>query len=81
MTNKSRNNSIIVYSFAILAMLFWGLTFIWSKIVFEYYNPIATITLRLLISTVLLFFILLIFFRKHLVYPKGKMKLFFMIAL
>lgn len=81
MTNKSRNNSIIVYSFAILAMLFWGLTFIWSKIVFEYYNPIATITLRLLISTILLFFILLIFFREHLVYPKGKMKLFFMIAL
>ncbi len=78
---KQNNNSInIVYFFAVLAMLFWGLSFIWSKIVFEYYNPIATITIRLLISSILLLLILLVFYRKHLVFPKGRFKLFFLIA-
>ena len=36
-------------------MIFWGMSFVWSSIVFKYYNPITTIFLRLIISTVLLF--------------------------
>jgi drug/metabolite transporter (DMT)-like permease len=36
-------------------MIFWGMSFVWSSIVFKYYNPITTIFLRLTISTVLLF--------------------------
>ena len=39
-------------------MIFWGMSFVWTKIVFEYYNPITTVFLRLLISSVLLFVIL-----------------------
>lgn len=42
---------------AILAMLFWGLSFIWSTIVFEYYNPITTVFLRLVLSSAILWFI------------------------
>jgi drug/metabolite transporter (DMT)-like permease len=46
------------YTFAILAMLFWGLSFVWSSIVLQYYSPIATIFLRLVISTTVLFLFL-----------------------
>ena len=46
-----------VYVFAVLAMVFWGMSFIWTSIVFEYYDPISTIFLRLLISSAFLFLI------------------------
>ena len=35
-------------------MVFWGMSFVWTSIVFKYYNPITTIFLRLVISTILL---------------------------
>lgn len=35
---------------AFFSMLFWGISYIWSKIVFEYYTPLTTIFLRLIIS-------------------------------
>lgn len=43
-----------IYPIIILSMIFWGMSFVWSSIVFKYYNPIATIFLRLVISTALL---------------------------
>lgn len=49
------------YILIFLAMLFWGLTFVWSSIVFEYYSPITTLMMRLLISTSLMFLGLWIF--------------------
>lgn len=36
-------------------MLFWGISYVWSKVVFEYYTPLTTIFLRLLISIAVLF--------------------------
>jgi len=47
-----------IYIAAILAMVFWGMSFIWTSIVFEYYQPITTIFLRLVISTIFLFLLL-----------------------
>ncbi len=44
-----------IYGIAFLSMLFWGMSYIWSKIVFNYYPPVTTIFLRLVISTVMLF--------------------------
>ncbi|NTV84400.1 MAG: DMT family transporter [Bacteroidales bacterium] len=44
-----------IYPIIILSMIFWGMSFVWSSIVFKYYNPITTIFLRLIISTILLF--------------------------
>lgn len=35
-------------------MLFWGFSFIWSKIVFEVYNPVTTVLFRLIISAIVL---------------------------
>lgn len=39
-------------------MLFWGMSFVWTKIVLEYYGPITTVLLRLIISSVILFTVL-----------------------
>ncbi|MFH1118875.1 MAG: DMT family transporter [Bacteroidota bacterium] len=43
------------YIFAILSMLFWGLTFVWFKIAVDYYEPVTIIFIRLILSSVLLF--------------------------
>lgn len=39
----------------LLAMLFWGISFVWSKMVFETYTPLTTIFFRLTISVIFLF--------------------------
>lgn len=39
-------------------MLFWGMSFVWTKIVLEFYAPITTIFLRLIISSSVLYFVL-----------------------
>ncbi|MEE4256213.1 MAG: DMT family transporter [Bacteroidales bacterium] len=46
---------VYIYIAAVTAMLFWGMSFIWTSIVFESYSPITTIFLRLLLSSVFLF--------------------------
>ncbi len=35
-------------------MMLWGLSYIWTKIVFNYYQPLTTVFLRLLISSIIL---------------------------
>jgi len=47
--------SLLVYGSITLAMLFWSFSFVWTKIVYLAYNPITTVFLRLVISSVLLF--------------------------
>ncbi|HQF18908.1 MAG TPA: DMT family transporter, partial [Bacteroidales bacterium] len=49
--------SAFVYLLVILAMVFWGMSYVWTTMVFRYLNPITTIFLRLVISSALLFFI------------------------
>lgn len=48
-------NSIKIYVAVSLAMVFWSLSFIWYKEVFEFYKPISLVVGRLLISTVFLY--------------------------
>lgn len=50
MTKKS----IAVYLSAILAMVFWALSFIWYKEVLMLYKPVSLVLMRLIISSVLL---------------------------
>ena len=63
-----------VYLFAVLSMLFWGLSFVWFKIVVKWYEPVTIIFLRLVISGVLMMGFMLItrsfqvIKRKHLKY-------------
>jgi len=49
--------NLLIYGSLILAMLFWSFSFVWVKIVYLIYNPITTVFLRLVISSVLLFLI------------------------
>lgn len=44
-----------VHIAALFSMLFWGFSFIWTKIVLEQYSPITTIFFRLIISFLFLF--------------------------
>lgn len=36
-------------------MVFWGMSFIWTTIVFRYYDPITTVFIRLVLSSAILF--------------------------
>ncbi|NVO19267.1 MAG: DMT family transporter [Bacteroidetes bacterium] len=54
MVTKTGFRTLTVYTYAVLAMLFWGLSFVWFKLVIVAYDPITIIFLRLLISSFLL---------------------------
>jgi drug/metabolite transporter (DMT)-like permease len=41
---------VLVYISVLLSMLFWGMSYIWIKVVFQFYNPITTVFLRLMIA-------------------------------
>jgi drug/metabolite transporter (DMT)-like permease len=45
----------LVYLLVILAVAFWGGSYVWTKVLFEYYGPITIMFFRLGISTVLVF--------------------------
>ncbi len=46
--------NFLIYIIATLSMLFWGLSFVWVKIVYEYYRPFTVVTIRLFLATLLL---------------------------
>ncbi len=52
-------NKKLLYTYVaiILAMFFWGFSFIWSKILLELYKPVTIVFLRLLISVLFLFIV------------------------
>jgi len=50
----STQKPVVTYIWILLSMFFWGMSFIWTSIVFQCYPPITTIFLRLVLSTVLL---------------------------
>jgi drug/metabolite transporter (DMT)-like permease len=58
-----KNLKTPVYFFPLSAMLFWGLSFIWSTILLKYYPPVTIIFIRLILSSSFLF-LLIILFRK-----------------
>ncbi|MDP1622028.1 MAG: DMT family transporter [Bacteroidales bacterium] len=46
---------IPVYFYPVAAMLFWGLSFIWSSMLLQHYQPVTIIFIRLIISSAFLF--------------------------
>ncbi len=46
-------------------MLFWGISFVWTKIVFNYYGPVTTVFIRLIISSAFLYLIIKFFFKRE----------------
>ena len=50
-----KNSKLYPSSFAVISMLLWGMSFVWTSIVLEYYQPVTIIFLRLFIATGFLF--------------------------
>ncbi len=69
----------VIYFGLLIAMLLWGMTFIWYKQAYPQITPIALVTLRLFISSLLLFLIV-IFFRKLEPVPKSDIPQFLLLA-
>jgi len=44
-----------IHIIAFVSMFFWGMSYVWSKIVFEVYSPLTTIFFRLIISSFVLY--------------------------
>ena len=55
------DKSYLVHLAGIVAMIFWGMSFIWSTQVYASLNPTATIFLRLVVATIFLTTILFLF--------------------
>ena len=56
-----KNRNYLVHIAGVIAMIIWGLSFIWSTQVYRNLNPTATIFLRLVIATIFFTAILFIF--------------------
>ena len=50
-----------VYFYPLAAMLFWGMSFVWTSILLKYFQPVSIIFIRLIISSLFLFSVSLIF--------------------
>lgn len=60
-----QKNIFLVYFLTLMAIVFWGISYVWMKVVYNYYEPITTMFLRLSLSTVFLFVILSFFGKKE----------------
>ena len=49
------NKKVQLYIIIVLSMVFWGMSFVWSTIVFRYLEPITTVFFRLILSSAILF--------------------------
>jgi len=77
--NMKRTN-FIAYVAVFLAMVFWSYTFIWYKVVYNYYNPITVVFFRLIISSIFLF-LLMYPLKKLQKIRKGDFKYFLLVSL
>jgi drug/metabolite transporter (DMT)-like permease len=50
-----------VYFYPLAAMLFWGMSFVWTSILLKYFQPVSIIFIRLIISSLFLFTVSLLF--------------------
>jgi len=55
-----KKERVPAYLYALGAMLFWGMSFVWTSILLKYYQPVTIIFIRLIISSLFLFSILFI---------------------
>ena len=74
-----KNNKSYIYTITIASMLFWGMAFIWMKIVLQYYQPITVATLRIFLSSIFLLFYIKLF-KKSQKIDKSDYKIFLISA-
>jgi drug/metabolite transporter (DMT)-like permease len=76
----SRLTNLKPFLAVILAMAFWGMTFVWVKIALQAFQPVTILLFRLIISSILLWLIVLVF-RKYQPVRTGDIKIFAVAAL
>lgn len=64
---------------ALMAMMFWGVSYIWTKLVLEYYQPITIMFIRLSISA-LLMYIYIRFNREAIKIARSDYKIFILLS-
>lgn len=75
-----KSNNYFVYFLIGIAMVIWGLSYIWANKVYQFYSPVTTVFLRILIA--LIFFILLsLILRKFQQIKKKDIKIFLLLGL
>ncbi len=47
-------NKYHIYLLLILAVVFWGVSYVWTKMAFEYYGPITVMLIRLTLSSLMM---------------------------
>ncbi|MCK9611866.1 MAG: DMT family transporter [Bacteroidales bacterium] len=55
-----KKNTALIYLALVLSMVFWSFSYIWIKKVYVYLNPLTTVFLRLIISSIFLIVITLV---------------------
>jgi len=80
MIKQMKKNNLIPYLSVTLAMIFWSYTFIWYKVVYEFYNPITVVFFRLIISSIFLFALMYPLKRLQKI-QKADIKYFILVAL
>ena len=79
MKEKLVSNRFIVYAAVVISMIFWSLSFIWYKDIYEFLKPITTIFFRLVISSILLLIISLSIKKLQLI-RKADLKMILLLA-
>lgn len=75
-----KNKGFIIHIAGVVAMVFWGISFVWSTQVYQNLNPTTTIFLRLVVATIFLTAILYVF-RLNEKVRKNDLKLFALAAM
>jgi len=60
MQQKRFSKQISIYAAVVFSMVFWGCSFVWTAVVFKYWDPITTIFVRLIISAFVIFLALVL---------------------
>lgn len=64
---KEEKNISWVYVLILFSMFFWGISFVFTSVVLQYMDPFTIPFVRLLISSVLLWIVVLLFYRKYII--------------
>lgn len=75
-----QRHTYLIYFLNILAMAFWGISFVWIKIIYEFYHPFTVLVFRLFISAALLFILAIKFEKNAPKLEKKDLPLFMLLA-
>jgi drug/metabolite transporter (DMT)-like permease len=65
MMQQQQKNQAAIYLLLILSMLFWGTSYVFSTICLQWITPVLLVTVRLVISSAMLWIFVLLLYRRH----------------